>query len=148
MPLPEIREKLAGEQAALVSALVGQGTAPEGFDIEDVRIAAQSLLSKRVRTVARAWPKLHESLGEERFRQAFLEFAREHPLPPSASPFDDGLAFVRWYAKDRELTDNARLELLAAEMLTHRIRIARLQESRRCVIAMRIPFIGVRRVVF
>jgi hypothetical protein len=147
MSLPEIREKLAGEQADLVRALAGQATAPDGFDAKLVNIAAASLMNKRLRTVARAWPRLHESLGEEPFRQAFLEFAVDRPLPKSASPYDDGLAFARWHSRDHRLTDAARLELLAAEMMICRIRIARLYESRRRVIALRIPFIGVRRIL-
>jgi hypothetical protein len=111
MSAPEIRSKLAEEQSALVAAVVGGGAAPEGFDADRVCMMARSLRQKRLRTVARAWPALVQALGDDEFKRAFLEYAQQHTLPPSASPSDDAMQFVRWLRKSGPLPDTVRLIL-------------------------------------
>ena len=110
MPSPDVRTRIAEQQAALVAALSMGATAPPDFDAERVQLTARTLRHKRLRTVARTWPKLAEALGEEWFRTTFLEYAQKHPLPSSAMPLADGLAFVRHVAKFRRFPDAAHLE--------------------------------------
>ncbi|MET0832681.1 MAG: hypothetical protein ABWZ62_01795, partial [Actinomycetota bacterium] len=74
------RERLAGQQADLVRALVGGGPVPGGFDPERVRATSAALARKRAREVARAWPVLAAELGEA-FTGRFLAYAAGRPPP-------------------------------------------------------------------
>ena len=68
MSLSEARERLAARQLELVQALVGGGggggAVPAGFDEQRIRQAARSLVNKRLREVALAWPELTGCLGD------------------------------------------------------------------------------------
>lgn len=146
------REELAAQQAALMRALSRQGPPPEGFDAAQVDASAASLLNKRVRAAARAWPALARGLGES-FAARFRDFARQTPLPAEGGPLADGRAFAAsCYA---ELADEARQEVLgvdlryrrrADELLPRRgpcLRAAWLPGARRIVLAVRLPWLGV-----
>lgn len=87
---PTVNADLAARQAALVAALVAGGPLPDGFDPRTVGIAAQALRSKRAGEVARAWPALAASLGDE-WPKRFMEWA--HGRTPGGSLLD-GWAFA------------------------------------------------------
>ena len=154
MSLTESRAKLALAQGRLLAALAGQADPPRDFDAERVRACAESLLDKRARTAARAWPALERNLGEKPFRARFLAFAHQTLLPDDGSPLSDGYAFARGLAG--ELDDAARLELLAVELrfrwtrkgLAGRrgpaLRLAWLRQARRLIVALRLPWLGVK----
>lgn len=146
------RQKLAIQQEALMRALSGQGPAPPGFDGGQVDASAASLLSKRVRAAARAWPALARMLGED-FAPRFREFATHSPLPAEGGPLADGRFFAATcYA---ELTDEARQEVLGVDLHHRRsadglrprrglcIRAAWLPGARRIVLAVRLPGLGI-----
>jgi len=155
-----MRERLSAKQAEFLEALSRGGTVPERFDAERVRIARESLASKRMRSVARSWPALTAMLGET-FATRFHEFAATTPLPREGGPLADGRAFARRLAEQGAFaefadSDSARLEILAVDLryrgtregLIRRrgpyIRAAFLPKSRRVVLAMRFPFVGER----
>src|SRR5215211_4919183 len=69
------RQGLHELQARLVRALTGQGEAPEGFDAGRLAVAARSLVNKRLRESARAWPALGRCLGG-RYAERFRAYAR------------------------------------------------------------------------
>src|SRR5690242_4472502 len=92
------RQRLAFEQARLLGALTAGAAAPTGFDHERVRAAAEALLSKRVGTVARAWPRLTQAMKGE-FATSFASYARARPLAGDHSPLVDGRAFIDWLAR-------------------------------------------------
>lgn len=141
----QVRNRIAEQQAGIVRALAMQGDAPSGFDAGRVHTAAESLLFKRRRTVARVWPALVTALGQERFRASFLQFAKTHALPRSAMPVDDGVAFARWLARDGDsIPDAVRVELLRVELtrgFAWPVRLVRLQEVRCWIIAIRVPIV-------
>ncbi|MFP2957219.1 hypothetical protein ACLEPN_05140 [Myxococcus sp. 1LA] len=74
------RARLAREQKELVRALGVGAPVPAGFDASRVLAAAQSLISKRRRSVERAWPSLAAALGPD-FAPCFEQWARATPCP-------------------------------------------------------------------
>lgn len=149
------RAELAERQAALVESLVGDSEAPPGFDVERLHAAADSLAAKRRKEMAHVWPALTRALGD-RFAAMFAEFAERTPLPSLGGPRADGRAFAAYLAKRGLLPDEGRLEALHVDMhfkmtrdgLTRRrgptMQMARLRDSRRLVLALRIPLLGER----
>lgn len=149
------RAELAQQQAALVESLVGRAEAPPGFDAERLQTAGESLATKRRKEVAHVWPGLTRSLGD-RYSTLFAEFAEQTPLPKVGGPRADGRAFAHYLAKLRLLPDEGRLEALRVDVyfkmtrdgLTHRrgttVLMARLRDSRRLVLALRLPLLGER----
>lgn len=73
------RRRLAVAQAALLSALVAAGPAPEGFDLGRLRVQAHALVAKRASVTAKVAPELPKILGEH-FRPAYLAYARGRPM--------------------------------------------------------------------
>ncbi|GIF77542.1 hypothetical protein [Asanoa siamensis] len=69
---------LASRQAALVRALTSGAPVPPGFDARLVGVARQALLRKRAGEVARAWPMLAASYGED-WRSEFAAWAAARP---------------------------------------------------------------------
>jgi hypothetical protein len=143
---------LAQRQADLVRALVAQGPIPAGFDEARVRAAARSLVNKRRRSLARAWPKLVEAVGDA-YVERFTQYASETPLPGCACTQADGRAFLRWLAAHQPLSDAACLEALTFDVrfvvtpagLRPRrfaFKSATLRDAR--VLAARLPFLGER----
>jgi hypothetical protein len=144
MPASDARERLAAEQAGLVRALVGGAETPAGFDEEQVQLAARSLVNKRLREVARAWPALAKCLGEN-FRKRFTTFAESNPPPADGGPLVDGRAFVATLLAS-ELDDDARLELIRVDLHCRwlPLRIGWLPGARRLVMGVRLPWLGVQ----
>src|SRR5271157_456589 len=62
--LPEARERLAIQQAALLRALADRAAPPDGFDPTRLRATADALARKRARGVARTWPALAGALSD------------------------------------------------------------------------------------
>ncbi|MFF7181112.1 DUF692 family multinuclear iron-containing protein [Streptomyces sp. NPDC008121] len=73
------RERLALDQAAVLSALVAGTPAPEGFDSRRLGVQSRALSAKRADVVAKVAPELPEILGTG-FRPAFLAYARSRPM--------------------------------------------------------------------
>src|SRR5262249_20163273 len=109
------RARLEAEQADLVRALTGQGKPPPGFAVERVQAAAASLLRKRQRAAALAWPRLAAALGE-RFAEQFLAFAQKTQLPSCGGALADGRAFARELMKTDSLSEEGKLEVLAIDL--------------------------------
>jgi hypothetical protein len=149
----EARARLAVQQAELMRALAGQATAPEGTDAERLRTAARSLARKRLRSVARAWPALAEALAD-RFGEHFASFAAVTSMPSEGGPLADGRAFVQFLARRGHLPDAGRLEALAVDLRYARcagglrrrrgpaLKMARLTQPGRLVVAVRLPWFG------
>src|SRR5262245_15127948 len=93
MSLSDARRRLARQQGELVRALVAGGAVPAGFDARRVTTAARSLVNKRLREVAQAWPALVDCLGE-RFVERFRSYAEAAP-PAERGPGSDGERFAR-----------------------------------------------------
>jgi hypothetical protein len=155
MPSSEQRQRLAVEQAGLMRALAGQADAPAGFDAARVRVAADSLLSKRMQSVARTWPVLAESLGD-RYAEHFRAYGTRHALPSEGGPLADGYAFARHLQSERLFPGAARGELLTVQLryratargLVRRrgpvVRLALFRRPFRLILAIRLPWLGER----
>jgi hypothetical protein len=130
------RQSLADQQSGLIDALAAAGPPPAGFDAARVGLAAQTLVNKRARSVAKAWPALARALDGE-FESRFARYAADHPLPPGGA-LDDGQEFAEHLLATGEIPDVAHLELLF-----HRsargfpARFARLCQSGRIVVVFR-----------
>ncbi|MFD7296183.1 DUF692 domain-containing protein [Streptomyces sp. NPDC059897] len=74
------RQRLALDQAALLSALVAGTPAPEGFDRARLAVQSRALAAKRADIVARVAPELPLILGESTYRSLFLGYARRHAM--------------------------------------------------------------------
>ena len=149
------RTQLAAQQAAVVTALVSNGIVPDGFDAQRLHVAAESLLRKRCRAAAQAWPSLARDLGSG-FRERFANFAATTPLPSLGGPLADGREFADWLGKQGPLSEAAELQRLAVDLRfartaaglkprrTATIQLAWLSQPRRVVIALRWPRFGER----
>jgi hypothetical protein len=144
MSASDARSRLAEQQADLVRALVGGGEPPAGFDAERLRLAARSLVNKRLREVERAWPALARCLGE-RWPEQFTAFARITPPPAEGGPLADGLAFARTLPQG-DLDDEARAERFFAQLHRARLplRMVWLPRTGRLVLGVRLPWLAVR----
>src|ERR1051325_799046 len=148
----DARQRLADAQTELVRALVCNQNAPMAFDAARVRVTADTLLRKRARTVAHAWPKLARALGPL-FDDRFVDYARR-TATPDGGPLVDGRMFARALERAGELPDAARMETLAFDArykldgnrITARRRFAfgamRLRSSARLIIVIGLPVIG------
>ncbi|MGW2342919.1 DUF692 domain-containing protein [Streptomyces sp. NPDC001661] len=74
------RQRLALDQAALLSALVAGTPAPEGFDRTRLAVQSRALAAKRADVVAKVAPELPLMLGESTYRSLFLDHARRRPM--------------------------------------------------------------------
>jgi hypothetical protein len=146
MSVSDARERLAAEQAGLVQALVAGASVPAGFDEQRVRLAARSLINKRLREVASVWPALARCLGES-FRARFTAFAERNPPPTEGGPVADGRAFAATLPAG-ELDDEARLETMLVDLRRRwrPVRIRWLPRARRLVLGARLPWFGVHMV--
>jgi hypothetical protein len=129
----EARSRLAARQQALLAALCGGGPAPVGSDGQRFRGLARTLVDKRRRVVAEAWPATRRALGE-RFGQQFAAYVAEHASPPAAGAVADGAQFVRWLTRRCAVPRAARRELLLAQ-LHHRWRAGIARRRRGCRIS-------------
>lgn len=154
----ETRAILAEQQRQLLKALCSGDPVPVDFDRASVETCGASLLIKRGRAAARSWPALERMLGERDFVTRFLNFARQTPLPEQGGPLSDGYAFAISLGNVVEWTDEARLEKLAIDIRyrwTRRglilrraptLRILWIRKRQSLVLAIRLPWIGVRTV--
>ncbi|TMC03562.1 MAG: hypothetical protein E6J41_26980 [Chloroflexi bacterium] len=146
---------LARRQAELVSALLGGGDAPAGFDEGRVRTAAAALRAKRAHAIAKAWPRLARALGPD-LAPAVERHVRLLPSAPASGPLGDGRELARALAAEGRLPWEGRLELLAAD-LRHRWLVDGRRLPRRAavaaawrrapaalVVAVRLPVLGER----
>jgi hypothetical protein len=139
----DARDDLAARQSRLVEALTGGALLPEGFDPAQVQTACRALAAKRARSVAKAWPRLADAMGDQ-FAIHFAAYAGESPLPPGAEPLDDGRAFARWLGRRGLLPDSARLDLAAdAAGRGFPLRVVFLRHARRPALVWRIRGRGV-----
>jgi hypothetical protein len=74
-----VRQRLALEQTAVLSALVAGTPVPDGFDRVRMGVQARALAAKRADVVAKVAPELPVILGA-RYRPAFLAYAQERPM--------------------------------------------------------------------
>ncbi|HEY7199476.1 MAG TPA: hypothetical protein VIC57_04650 [Candidatus Dormibacteraeota bacterium] len=147
------RAELARQQAELISALAGRRSPPDRFDARRVRIAAEALRDKRVRSIARVWPRLARA---PEFPAALERHLREHPAPPPSGALGDGRALARAMAAEGWLPWEARLELAEIELrwrwtaagrrLPRRaaVALAGRRWPPRAVVAVRLPLLGER----
>jgi hypothetical protein len=141
MPTP--RESLAQQQAAVVASLTSANPPPPDFDATRIALAAQTLINKRAKSVAATWPTLPQSLRDQ-FKPLFAAYAQANAIPPEGA-IADGRAFARHLLANRQLPEPAHLQLLIHETSNaFPIRLARVGASRRPVLALRIPGVGVR----
>jgi hypothetical protein len=141
----EQRRALADRQLQLVRALTG-GNSPAGFDQARLALTARTLLNKRSRAVARAWPRLAESLGDQ-FPKWFGQYAAEHPLPASGGSVADGLQFVLFLQSRDSLPDAGKLEWLSYRVHRKWMGFALLQNPPGIAVAVRLPW-PLSRVVY
>jgi hypothetical protein len=111
----EAQDRLRGQQAQLVAALMQHHPAPGGFDEASLQVAAESLARKRLRSVRRAWPVLVEVLGD-RFEERFSAYGQQTNLPAHGGPLADARAFVRWLAKHEEIPPTLEREATALDL--------------------------------
>ncbi|MFD7863747.1 DUF692 domain-containing protein [Streptomyces sp. NPDC057682] len=78
-PSEAVRDRLAVDQTALLSALVAGTPAPEGFDRRRLGVQSRALAAKRADVVAKVAPELPEILGRG-YREAFLAYAGARPM--------------------------------------------------------------------
>jgi hypothetical protein len=123
--------RLEDLQAQLVRALMDQGEPPDGFDAARLAMAACSLINKRLRESARAWPALARCLGE-RYAERFRESARVTPPPAEGGPLADGRAFLQTIPIT-ELDEEARREGLLVDLHWRTTR-GGLKRRRGCVV--------------
>jgi hypothetical protein len=110
-----VDQALAERQAELVRALVERRKPPAGFDAERLGRTGDSLIRKRAREAARAFPGLARTLGDA-FAERFAAFARNVPPPSRGGPLADARAFARSLAAAGELPDAGRLEALGVDL--------------------------------
>jgi len=106
-----VRDRLAGAQTALLSALVAGAPVPPGFDESRLGVQSRALAVKRAEVVAKVAPELPEILGTE-YRPAFLTYARSRPM--SGGYRRDALDFAEELLHDGRPDDAA-----ARRRLTH-----------------------------
>lgn len=108
------RAYIAGAQAAFLDRLGGLAEAG-AFDAREVRVAGVALARKRMRSAAKAWPRLAKELGAV-FAVRFAAYSMEAPWPPPGGPLADGWLFARWLGRRGELGEEGTLELAACEL--------------------------------
>ncbi|WP_353945351.1 DUF692 domain-containing protein [Streptomyces sp. HUAS MG91] len=75
-----VRGRVALAQTALLSALVADTPAPEGFDRARLAVQSRALAGKRADVVAKVAPELPLILGASAYRTAFLAYAARRPM--------------------------------------------------------------------
>ncbi|HEY7115025.1 MAG TPA: hypothetical protein VH475_00475 [Tepidisphaeraceae bacterium] len=138
------RHTLADRQRQLLESLTTDQPAPPEFDPRRIELARRSLLAKRARGVAKAWPSVAADLAG-RFDELVERYARSHELPQARTGDDDGLRFARWLCREGLLSDDGRIQLLVRRAARGwPLRMTRLPGSHRLAIALRLPARGIR----
>jgi hypothetical protein len=139
----------------MVRSLVAQGPVPADFDETRLRTMARTLVNKRRTSLARIWPSLVKAVGDS-YTESFTKYAQSHSMPVCATPRGDGRAYLSWLATQHPLSDTLFLEAMAFDLRflstpqglrprsRFRVRMARLPQSRKLVIALRLPWLGER----
>jgi hypothetical protein len=96
------RERLAGQQAELLRALLAGGETPPGFAKDRVRAEVIVLRNKRKRVTAQIRPDLRAALGD-RFAELFDGYAMGHPRAVGTRAREDADAFGDWLVQRGEL---------------------------------------------
>jgi hypothetical protein len=86
------RAAIARQQRELLTSLRG-GIAPKEFDAQQIRRCSRSLIRKRAREAAEAWPAHAAWLGP-RFGPLFETFASMHAPCAEGGPLADGYQFI------------------------------------------------------
>jgi hypothetical protein len=107
----DARARLAAEQERLVQCLTAGGATPQGFDAGQVATAAQALMRKRSRGVARTWPALAKSLGDD-FEDLFARYAASQ-AQPTGGYLEDGEQFAQWLNHHAAFPNGGRIEWLS-----------------------------------
>ena len=106
----DARDRLRARQGSLVRALVAAAPLPSGFHGAWAAATSGSLLRKRARGVARAWPKLARALGPG-FPALFAAYAATSHPAREGYYAADGARFAEWLRASRKLPDEGRVEL-------------------------------------
>lgn len=134
---------------------MAKGEPPANFDLSRLQATAESLAQKRKCEVALTWPRLAAALGLD-FASKFGAFSREQDPPGQGGPRADGRNFASWLEKSGTLPDEGRIEALTVDLRYRRkqqgleprrgptLRGAWLPESRKILLAVRLPGIGER----
>jgi len=88
------RHRLASLEAEFLRSLSTGGPYPSGSDLRGMRATSQILWTKRVRTMARAWPELAQLFGKSLNAHA-TELLAGTALPPGDHAVQDGLMLAR-----------------------------------------------------
>jgi hypothetical protein len=96
------RERLAGQQADLLKALLAGGEIPPGFDEDRVRAERIVLRSKRRWVIGFIRPDLRRELGP-RYGGLFDAYAVTHPRAEGVRAHQDADAFGEWLLEQGEL---------------------------------------------
>ena len=86
------RAAIARQQRELLTSL-RSGIAPKEFDAQQIRLCSRSLIRKRAREAAEAWPAHAAWLGA-RFEPLFETFASMHAPCAEGGPLADGYQFI------------------------------------------------------
>ncbi len=146
----DARERLRARQDGLVRALVAGAPLPQGFDAAWAAATSGSLLRKRTRGVARAWPRLARALGSA-FAPLFAEYASTSHPASEGYYSTDGARFAAWLRASRRLPDEGRVELALWRVSTRRAALdaALLSDPPGLVLAWRLgPLAGARTLRF
>ena len=135
--MPDPRAQLAAAQSHLVRSLVASASIPDGFDEAGLRATADTLARKRRRTIEKASPRLVQSLAY-RFNELFALFAADHPLSDN-----DDADFALWLYRRRQLPRAGAIEFLTRRT-HHGLPLRIMWMDRHPIIAMRLPFLGIR----
>lgn len=90
-----IRKAIEIRQAELLDSLVNMSTVPDGFDGKRVELSAQTLRSKRLRTISRMHPWLAPVLGE-RLYLLFDDYCKVAPAIPAQGARADAAGFLSY----------------------------------------------------
>ena len=96
--IDSIREEIESEQNSFVSAMVGKGAVPKGFDHYKFKEAASILARKRMNAVKKAFPGIAGLEGFD-FNEEFALYSRTRTQPRYNAALLDGRLFARFLEK-------------------------------------------------
>jgi hypothetical protein len=143
------RHRLASLEAEFLRSLSTGGPYSSNSDLRGMRATSQILWTKRVRTMARAWPELAQLLGKSLNEHA-TELLAGTPLPPGDHAVEDGLMLARHLEGAGSIPDGVGLRMLSVKLRYrwqrgHLVRRSRpaagcvyLRRSRRLICAVRV----------
>jgi hypothetical protein len=141
------RDELLAQEAAALRALTSHQQRAGMFEQRGVVATRETLVRKRISSLGRRWPAVHEALGED-----FHDLAREYVLDRPRLTSDsraDGRAFAAWLDDRGRLADSAAVEVIrfdASYRLTiggtrsRRLPAIRVRRRPRPTVAVSIPW--------